>query len=59
MSDRMPIQNAVLAGGKVAITIESGGNPDIFNELNRRLEAASRDANDINQKAGYYVTAVP
>ncbi len=56
MSDRMTIQHAVLAGGKVAVTIESRGNPDIFNEMNRRLEAANRDANEINQKAGYYVT---
>ncbi len=50
--------NAVLAGGKVKVEIESRGNPDIFNELNRRVEAAARDANGINKHAGYYVTAV-
>ena len=48
--------HAVLAGGKVNFHIESRGNPDIFNELNRRLEAAGRDANAINKAAGYYVT---
>jgi hypothetical protein len=53
--------NAVLAGGKVKveIEIESRGNPDIFNELNRRLEAAAKDGNAINKAAGYYVTAIP
>lgn len=52
----MQALHAVLAGGKVNIQVESRGNPDIFNELNRRLEAASRDANAINKAAGYYVT---
>lgn len=51
--------NAVLAGGKVKVEIESRGNPDIFNELNRRLEAAAKDGNAINKAAGYYVTAIP
>jgi len=50
--------NAVLAGGKVKVDIESRGNPDIFNELNRRLEAAAKDSNSINKAAGYYVTLV-
>jgi hypothetical protein len=49
--------NAILAGGKVKIEIESRGNPDIFNELNRRLESAGKDANSINKAAGFYVTA--
>lgn len=47
--------HAVLAGGKVNVQVESQGNPDVFNELNGRLEAAGRDANAINTAAGYYV----
>lgn len=54
----MQAANAILAGGKVKIEIESRGNPDIFNELNRRLEAAARDSNAINKAAGYYVTLI-
>jgi hypothetical protein len=47
--------HAVLAGGKVNVEVESQGNPDVFNELNSRLEAAGRDANAINKATGYYV----
>lgn len=48
--------HAVLAGGQVSLTITSRGNPDIINELNRRLEQANRDANTINKAAGFYLT---
>lgn len=51
--------NAILAGGKVTVEVESRGNPDVFAELNQRLEAAARDANAVNAAAGYYVAAVP
>ena len=51
--------HAVLAGGKVTVQIESQGNPDIFNELNGRLETAGRDANAVNTAAGYAVVTTP
>ena len=51
--------HAVLAGGKVNVQVESQGNPDIFKELNDRLEAAATDANAINTAAGYYVVTSP
>ncbi|MGK3990162.1 hypothetical protein WME99_44370 [Sorangium sp. So ce136] len=51
--------HVVAAGGDVKIEIKSRGNPDIVHELQRRIEQAGRDANEINAKAGYYLTAVP
>ena len=51
--------HAVLAGGEVRAEIIRRGNPDIFNELNRRLVTAQAEANAINAAAGYYVTASP
>ncbi|MEN9799007.1 MAG: hypothetical protein RL653_2703 [Pseudomonadota bacterium] len=47
--------HVVLAGGKVNVQVESQGNPDVFNELNSRMEAAGRDANVVNELAGYFV----
>jgi hypothetical protein len=46
----------VLAGGEVKIEVVHRGNPDIVNELNRRLAAGLDEANEINKKAGFYVT---
>jgi hypothetical protein len=46
----------VLSGGEVTIETKHRGNPDILNELRRRLEAAQAEANEINKKSGYYVT---
>lgn len=50
--------HAVLAGGKATVTIESRGNPDIFNELHRRTEAGMKDSNFVNKSAGHYVTTI-
>lgn len=47
----------VLAGGEVKVEVVHRGNPDIVNELNRTLDEGMREANEINKKAGYYVTA--
>ena len=47
----------VLSGGEVKIEVKHRGSPDILNELNRRLEEAGKESNEINKKAGYYVTA--
>lgn len=51
--------HTVLAGGEVELVVKNRGNPDIIRELNRRLEEAGKEANEINKKAGYYVTAAP
>jgi len=48
--------HVVLAGGEVKIEIVHRGNPDILNELRTRVDAATKDANEINEKSGYYVT---
>jgi hypothetical protein len=56
----MPILEAVhqvLAGGTVEVKVVHRGNPDIFNELNRRVEQVGREANTINRAAGFYLTA--
>lgn len=47
----------VLSGGEVKIEVVHRGNPDIINELNSRLADAGTESNEINKKAGYYVTA--
>lgn len=47
----------VVAGGDVKLEIVRRGNPDIVGELNRRLSEGMREANEINQRSGYYVTA--
>ena len=49
--------HTVLAGGEVEIRVVHRGNQDIANELRARLDAAGRDANEINKKSGFYVTA--
>jgi hypothetical protein len=49
--------HAVLAGGTVEIKILHRGSPDIVNELRGLLEQTRRDGNEINEKAGYYLTA--
>lgn len=46
----------VLAGGEVKVEVVHKGNPDIVNEMNRRLAAGLDEANEINKKAGFYVT---
>ncbi len=56
----MPILEAiqqVLAGGTVEVKVVHRGNPDIFNELKRRVEQVGREANAINKAAGFYLTA--
>lgn len=56
----LPVLHAihhVLAGGTVEVRIAQRGNPDIFNELNRRVEQVGREANAINKAAGFYLTA--
>lgn len=58
--DLQPVIEAlhtVLAGGKVSVTVEGRGSPDIKRELDERLAQMGRDSNEINQKSGYYVTA--
>ena len=50
--------HTILAGGEVEFKVVHRGNPDIVNELNRRLSDGMREANEINAKAGYYVTAL-
>ncbi|WPB76948.1 hypothetical protein KYC5002_49215 [Archangium violaceum] len=56
----MPILEAihqVLAGGTVEVKVVHRGNPDIFNELKRRVEQVGQEANAINKAAGFYLTA--
>lgn len=56
----LPILQAihqVLAGGTVEVRVVHRGNPDIFNELNRRVAQVSDEANAINKAAGFYLTA--
>ena len=48
----------VLAGGEVEVNVVHRGNPDIVNELNRRAEQGTQEANTINQAAGFYLTAM-
>ncbi|MGZ3461285.1 MAG: hypothetical protein ACXU86_22575 [Archangium sp.] len=55
----MPILQAlhhVLAGGSVEVRVAEQGNPDIFNELNRRVEQVMREANTLNEAAGFCLT---
>jgi hypothetical protein len=49
--------HVVLAGGVVEFTEKQRGNPEIIRELNEMLARGQRDANEINEKSGYYVTA--
>lgn len=49
--------HTVLSGGTVTVTIEHRGSPDIKRELDERMLQMGRDSNEINKKAGYYVTA--
>jgi hypothetical protein len=44
-----------LAGGEVEIKIVRRGNPDIVSELDGRFARVHKDANEINEAAGYYV----
>jgi hypothetical protein len=50
--------NIVLSGGAVKIEVQQRGNPDIVHELNRLLSEAMTEANEINKKSGFYVTAL-
>lgn len=55
----LPIIDAlhtVLSGGEVEIKIVHRGNPDVMRELGERMEQSQKDANEINEKSGYYVT---
>lgn len=59
--DLQPVVDAlhtVLAGGSVTFTVQSRGSPDIKRELDERVLRMSQDANEINRKSGYYVTAM-
>jgi hypothetical protein len=59
-ADIKPVLEAihqVLAGGTVEVRVVHRGNPDLFNELNRRVEQVGREANAINKAAGFYLTA--
>lgn len=49
--------HVVLAGGAVEVNVTQRGNPDIIRELSEMFERGSTDANYINEKSGYYVTA--
>jgi hypothetical protein len=49
----------VLAGGSVEVNVTSPGSPDVYNDLNRRAAAGIKEANEINEKSGYYVTINP
>jgi hypothetical protein len=49
----------VLAGGKVACTVEQRGSMDIYNDLERLFDVGERDANEINAAARYYVSVIP
>lgn len=58
--DLKPILEAmhhVLAGGEVQLNVVHRGNPDIVNELNRRVQQATDEANAINKAVGFYLTA--
>lgn len=58
--DLKPVIDAlhhVLAGGTVEITIAQAGNRDIVEELNRRVERATAEANAINKKSEYTLLA--
>jgi hypothetical protein len=46
----------VLAGGAVTVQVTQPGTPAIVNELNKLLSDGMQESNDINKKAGYYVT---
>lgn len=59
--DLKPVVDAlhtVLAGGSVKLEVASRGSPDIKRELDERMAQMRRDSNEINGKAGYYVTAM-
>ena len=45
----------VLAGGEVEIKVAQQGNPEIVTELNRRLTEVTREVNEINKKADYWL----
>lgn len=47
----------VLAGGAIEIKISQAGNRDIVEELNRRIERATAEANAINKKSEYALLA--
>jgi hypothetical protein len=49
----------LLAGGEVSVEIKRRGNPDIVRNLEARMAQGTKDANEINKKAGYYVTVLP
>jgi hypothetical protein len=50
--------HTVLAGGDVEVKVKHRGNPDIVNELANRLREAVAESNEINKKAGFYLTAI-
>jgi hypothetical protein len=50
--------NQVLAGGTVTVQVTTPGNPGIVSELGNLLSGGVQEANDVNKKAGYYVTLI-
>ena len=49
----------VLAGGEVAVSVVQPGNAAVVADLSRQLVAGTDEANKANEKAGFYVEAVP
>ncbi len=48
----------VLAGGSITVTVTAPGSPAVVGELNTLLSDGNKDANEINKKVGFYLTAV-
>jgi hypothetical protein len=55
----LEIVHQVLAGATLdEVKYASRGNPDIVRELNEMVARGGAAANEINRKAGYYVTLI-
>ena len=48
----------ILAGGEVEMKIIRKGNPDIFNNLESRMDEVKQEVNAVNKAAGYYVAGL-
>ena len=46
----------LLAGGEIKVEITRKGDPDVVRQLEKLVEEAHKASNEINEKAGYYVT---
>jgi hypothetical protein len=55
----MDAMNRILAGGAVTIQVTQPGDPTIYAELSNLITEATKESNDINKAAGYYVTLIP